>query len=509
MRKLRTTFALGTALCVAVALAIPAAAGAATPGSIAGKVTNAATGSPVASVYVCAYTATTDIYKGCAYTGPTGEYKIENLPAEGYKVEFDGSSSYEGAYFTQWYSGKSDFAAADPVLVTEGNTATGINAALVERGGKISGTVTDAGNGAPIGNIEVCAANAAYSSIYFYESCQRTNSGGQYTLTHLEAGSYRVEFTSPYKYNESTGESELEGPNYVTQFYPGKAHAEEGDLISVSDGSTTSGIDAALQAGATISGTVTDAITGAPLRGVDACAWGASNFYCDSTNASGQYSITTVPTGSYKVEFDPEQLYIGYTPGQPEKEHWQRSEYALAEYATQYWNDKFTFAAAESITATGGATTSGIDAKLTKQTEPAPPPGTAQLKSKKAKLAGTRTLIELSCVGVGPCKGNLTLTAKAKGMKKAKESVIGTGSFGFLPGTTGIVAIKLTGTGKSLIDKAGKKGLKVSVGGTGLMAGSVTLVGTAKPHKKHKPKTKQHKGKAQKHKAGSKTPGKH
>jgi hypothetical protein len=455
----------------------------------------------VASLYVCAYTATTDIDAGCTYTGSTGEYKIENLAAETYKVEFDGYSSYEsGEFLTQWYSGKTEFATANPVTVTEGNTTTGINAAMVERGGKISGTVTDAGNGAPINNIEVCTANATYSSFYFYENCQRTNSSCQYTLPYLESGSYRVSFSSPYKYNELTGESELEGPNYVSQFYNGKARGEEGDLVAVSEGSTTAGINAALQAGAAINGTVTDATTGAPLRGVDACAWGASNFYCASTNAAGQYSILTVPTGSYKVEFDPERFYVGYTPGQPEKEHWQRSEYGLAEYATQYWNDKFTFAAAEVITATGGVATAGIDARLTKQTEPAPPPGTAQLKSKKAKLTGSRTLIELSCVGIGPCKGNLTLTAKAKakGKKKAKASVIGAASFGFLPGTTAIVAIKLTGTGKSLVNKAGKKGLKVAVGGTGLTAGSVMLVGTAKAHKKHKPK--KHKGKAKKHK---------
>lgn len=494
MRKLRTTLALGLALCAVLALGLPAAAGAATPGSIAGKVTNAATGSPVASLRVCAYTAITDIYEGCAYTGSTGEYNIEGLAAETYKVEFDGYSTYEGSYFTQWYSGKSEFATANPVVVTEGNTTTEINAAMVERGGKISGTVTDAGTGSPINGIEVCASNAAYSFFYFYESCQKTNSSGQYTLTSLEGASYRVSFSSPYKYNESTGESELEGPNYVSQFYNGKAHGEEGDLVAVSEGSTTSGINAALQAGATITGTVTDAMTGAPLRGVDACAWGASNFYCDSTNASGQYSIPTVAAGSYKVEFDPERFFVPYTPGQPEKEHWQRSDFALAEYATQYWNDKFTFTAAESVTATGGATASNINAKLTKQTEPAPPPGMAQLKGKKAKLTGGRTLIELSCVGTGPCKGNLTLTAKAKGKKKAKGTVIGKGSFGFLPGTTAIVAIKLTGTGKSLVSKAGKKGLKVQVGGTGLAAGTLTLVGTAKAHKHPGHKGKKHKG---------------
>lgn len=371
----------------------------------------------------------------------------------------------------------------------------------VEHTGKISGTVTDAITGAPINGIVVCANNA----FSYAGNCERTNGSGQYLLPYLEPGSYRVSFTSPYKYNESTGEEELEGPNYVAQSYNGKAHAEEGDLVNVSDGGTTPGINAALQPGATITGTVTDATTGAPLWGVDACAWGANEYYCDTTNSSGQYSIPTVAAGSYKVEFDPEEFYVGYTPGQPEKEHWQRSDFSLVEYVTQYYNDKFTFATAESITATGGSTTSGIDAKLTKQAE-SPPPGAAQLKSKKAKMTGGKTLIQLSCVGPGPCKGNLILTAKAKSKKKAKSSVVGEASFGFLPGTTAIVSVKLTGTGKSLVGKAGKKGLKVQVGGTGLTVGSIVLVG---PAKAHKGAPKKHKGKSRKHKGGSKKPSKH
>ena len=163
MRKLRTNLATAALMCLA--LALPATAGAATPGNIAGKVTDAATGAPLAFREVCAYTAATHALGGCEFTDFEGEYEIENLVADSYKVEFQGSEYiYEGGYFTQWYNGKPSFETANSVAVTEGNTTPGINAAMQERGGKISGAVTDAISGAPVSNIEVCASRAAQSS---------------------------------------------------------------------------------------------------------------------------------------------------------------------------------------------------------------------------------------------------------------------------------------------------------------------------------------------------------
>jgi 5-hydroxyisourate hydrolase-like protein (transthyretin family) len=460
---------------ICAALALPATAGAATPGSISGTVTNAATGNPVFFLDVCAYKAATHEFAGCDFTDFNGEYLIENLDAGSYKVEFEGSEfAYEGGYFTQWYNGKPSFETANTVVVTEGNTTSGINAAMQERGGKISGTVTDATNGAPIGGIQVCAGRKSSEGYFYYEECERTDASGQYMLAHLTAGSFRVSFSSAFKYNEVTGESELDGPNYVAQYFNGKAHGEEGDLVAVVDGSTTSGINAALQPAATITGTVTDAATGAALQGVDACAWGALGFYCDMTDAAGHYTIQTIASGQYKVEFDPYEYFIKYTPGQPEKEHWMRSDYSLMEYARQYYNNKSAFAAADTLTAVGGGTITGIDAKMTKETQPPAPKAKV---SAKAKVKGGKALLRISCTSSSPCKGNLKLTATAKGKKRSKKVVIGKASFGIQPGKTKTVAVKLNGKGKVLLKAAGGKGLKAKVAGSGLTPGKVLLTG--------------------------------
>lgn len=488
VRKLRIALALTASACAL--LVVPAFAGAATPGNIKGKVTNASSGDPISSLHVCAYKAATHESAGCQYTDGNGEYMISGLEAGSYKVEFVGSEYYEGGYFTQWYNGKPSFETANPVAVTEGNTTTGINAAMQEKGGKISGTVTDATTGGPINGIEVCA-RATSSELYSYSECARTNASGQYTVSHLPSNSYRVGFFSPYKYNETTEEEELDGPNYVAQYYNGKVHGQEADPVAVSDGTIASGINAAMQPGATITGTVTDAVTGAALRGVSVCAWGSINHYCDGTDSSGHYFINAVATGSYKVEFDPEHFFLKNSEYQNGQEHWLRSDFPLADYLRQYYNDKFSFEAAEPIAATGGATTAGIDAKMTKEIQPPPPAGIATVGA-KAKVKGGKALLQLKCTGAGACSGVVKLTTSSKGKKgprkqKASKSVlIGHASFSIPAGKSKVVRVKLNGKGKALLQQAGNKGLKVKVTGKGVKKRTVTLKGAQRSKKKKK-----------------------
>jgi Carboxypeptidase regulatory-like domain len=477
-------------VCIYAALALPVAANAATPGNISGKVTSASTGSPIAFLDVCAYTATTHEYGGCDYTDFEGEYLIENLAAGSYKVEFRAEPYEEaGEYLTQWYNGKPSFEAANSVAVTEGETTTGINASMQERGGKVSGTVTDATNGATIDGIEVCASPTSTSEYYFYFGyyCTKTSGGGQYTLSHVEAGSYRIEFRSPYKYNEALETSELEGPNYVTQYYNGQGKPESANAVNVSDGQTTGNINAAMQPGATISGTVTDALTGAALQGISVCAWGSTEYQCSQTDTNGQYAIATLSAGVYKAEFTPEYFFnkAAYKEG---KRVWLRTELPLIEYARQFYNEKVTFETADPITATAGATTSNINAKMVKQTQPPVQPGKGVVGA-KAKVKGGKALLHIKCIGAGPCKGVVKLTAPAvtkKKKAKKRNMVIGKAPFGILPGNSKVVRVKLSGKGMALLRTSGKKGLKVKASGKGVQPGTVVLKGGAKKkHGKH------------------------
>jgi hypothetical protein len=76
-----------------------------------------------------------------------------------------------------------------------------------------------------------------------------------------------------------------------------------------------SGIDAALEPGAEITGTVTGGSTGALLGAVEVCAippGTATPASCDETNAAGEYTVTSLPTGSYKVSFRGQSTSAGY-----------------------------------------------------------------------------------------------------------------------------------------------------------------------------------------------------
>ena len=488
---------LGTLLAIVVGLcsvlALPAAASAAEPGFISGQVTNASNGEPLYSIYVCAV-PTTPGFSTCTYTDFSGKYKIELEEGE-YTVEFQGG----GGYFTQWYNGKSSLAEADKVKVEESVEKTGINGALTERYGKISGTVTDASNGSGIGGIEVCAQGNGETP---YGNCATTNPDGTYTIVYLGAGSYTVEFYSRYKYNESLEKWELEGPNFVQQYYNGKLHREEADGVSVTEGATTTDINASMQPGATISGTTTDAVSGGGIQGILVCAWGATTTtLCAQTDKDGNYSIPALPADSYKVEFRPNYEFL--KESEWEKEHWKRSDFPQMDYLRQYWNEKFSFEAAESITASAGSSTTGISAKMTKEVQPPPPISTAK-SAKTAKVKGGKVLLKLSCPGPGDCTGNLKLTArqvikpKKKGKKGHKRThkrsrtvTIGKGKFSVHAGTTATIKVPLNGAGKSLFAQSHGK-LKASLSGTHLTKTTVTLKGKAPKKKHHKKKHHKH-----------------
>ncbi len=100
----------------------------------------------------------------------------------------------------------------------------------------------------------------------------------------------------------------------------------------------------ALAVAGTIEGTVTDSVTAEPLEGVNVCAYKWPAEACVATNASGEYSLEGLESGSYKVEFN------GIESG--------------LNYITEYYNNKATFEKAEPVNVLGESVASGIDAAL-------------------------------------------------------------------------------------------------------------------------------------------------
>lgn len=328
---------LSLGLGLALSLGLGASAAAAAPGMISGKVIGALSQEPIQGIEVCARESSSEVPFGerCSTTTASGEYTITALSSGRYTVEF--LSPFESSlnYVTQYYNGRSSPSQADPVTVFAGETTTGIDAEMRE-GGRISGHVSDASTGAPVAGFTVCAGpfEAQFEEAGPNSGCATTDAGGNYTIAALPAGTYAVAFLSFFE----------EG-NYVSQYYNGAASLAAAQPVNVTVGGTAAGINAALHAGARISGTVTDASTGAGLGGAFVCALntaaGNAIEACAFTNSGGAYTLQSLPSGSYKVQF---------TAGSP--------------YLRQYYNDQYSLAEAQVLTVTAGTLTAGINAAM-------------------------------------------------------------------------------------------------------------------------------------------------
>ena len=304
-----------------------------TTGSISGTVTAAAGGGDVSGICVDALTSDgTLTLVGSATTAADGTYAISGLSAGNYDVEFSVSGcGTTGSYLTQWYNNATSSSTAHVVPVTAGATTASINAALIS--GAITGTVTAATGGADLGGICVDVQQTVGAGF----GSATTRADGTYTVTGLKSGSYSVEFFT------GCGNS----GNYLTQWYNGQATETSAVPVSVVNGVTSPGINAALITGGTISGTVTAAANGADLSGicVDASQINGTGFENATTSANGSYSISGLGTGQYSVQFSP-----NCGNGQ--------------NLLTQWYNDKTSALAADPVSVTAGTTTSSIDAAM-------------------------------------------------------------------------------------------------------------------------------------------------
>lgn len=294
-------------------------------GQITGRVIGASTHAALANVLACASENGEGGSGGCAETNGNGEYAIGGLPSGTYVVEF--FPLFEEGYLGQYYSGKATASEATRVGVAPGSATANINAEL-QTGGGISGRVTDT-SADPLEKIEVCAFETTNSS---YSGCASTNGNGEYTITGLPTSSYEVEFAAT-----------ADGANYAHQFWNGKASIVEAEAVVINAPGTTPNINATMQAGGQISGTVTDASSHAPLSKIEVCAsYGPSR--CSSTKSNGEYTITGLATGSYTIHFT-----AGAEGGN---------------YLDQYWNGKTSSSTAEAVSVTQGATYKGKDAEM-------------------------------------------------------------------------------------------------------------------------------------------------
>jgi hypothetical protein len=199
--------------------------------------------------------------------------------------------------------------------------------------GAIAGKVTNnAASPAPLANLCVYAYDASTGKS---AGSTKTSATGQYTVSGLATGSYKVEFY------------DCSGAGYVTQFYWYKPNLATAGKVSVTAPGTTAGINAKMALGAKIKGTLTNnAASPAPLANICVLAFPPSGYSAVAyaqTNLAGQYTLAGLPTGSYKVEF---------------------YDCTHTFYITQYYDNQPNIGNAKLIAVTAPNATSGINAKL-------------------------------------------------------------------------------------------------------------------------------------------------
>jgi Carboxypeptidase regulatory-like domain len=365
-------------LCVSLValcgMLLPAVAGATATG-ITGTVTNASSGTnpPVENLNVCVSKKGGGLTT-CTNSSAAGKYTLEVVVGE-YEVRFTGSvcvSSGGNFICTQEYVEK----VVSPVQVTSGNL-TKVDGPLLEVDGKISGRVT--AGGAPVEHIEVCAFGSGFG-------CATTNAGGEYTIEQLPPGSYTVQFRALVP--SSCKGFGCQPPDYIPQYWNNALTREAASTVLVKESATTAGINAGLQAGGHISGKVTNAsIYAQPIAGVEVCANSTAvnkegqregGGECAFTTSSGEYSIPTLSSGGYEIEFTG-LVCVEPSPGKVKCTH---------QYIGQFYQGV--------VGVTAPATTSPINGSLL-EVSPAKPSNTgAPTVTKAQTLVATATPL-LSC----------------------------------------------------------------------------------------------------------------
>jgi hypothetical protein len=195
--------------------------------------------------------------------------------------------------------------------------------------GSISGTVATEGGG-PIQGVEVCATPEPEA---FEDVCAETNAAGQYLLGGLSAWDYRLRFSG-----------QRNNLKYVSEWYDDAMYFWELDLVHLGVLEDRA-LNAQLAEGGSIAGTVTDDVTAQPIAEIWACAIDTEGIpaRCALSDASGNYALNGLPSGTYSVEYEGDNR---------------------VNYLREFYEDAETWAAAEDVNVTVPETVSGIDGEL-------------------------------------------------------------------------------------------------------------------------------------------------
>ncbi len=293
-------------------------------GAISGYVTQAAGGAGIEGIEIIAEQMTCPSYSDTAYSNTSGDYVIDGLPPGNYEVQTNNGYPLDSIFVDVYWDNKLNEEDADTVPVASDDTTENINFSL-RVGGKITGTVTlpGASTGIVIMSTVDSSGNCYYGPTYYM------GSPALYVIKRLPTGTYKVK-----TYNFM---------GCIDVYYDDKLSRASADPVPVTEGATTSPVDFTLSLGGTIEGNISSASKG-PLEGID--VWGsyASDpewYSIGSTDEYGDYMLTGLRSG-----------------------YWKILAYGDNTYAFEWYNDKNTWADADSQLVNAPGTISGEDFAL-------------------------------------------------------------------------------------------------------------------------------------------------
>jgi hypothetical protein len=284
----------------------------------------------------------------------SGDYEITGLAAGSYRVSFSifGSGAAHKSLVPEYFNNTRDYSSAIPVVTSPESPATSIDAAL-EAAATISGTVS-LPVGAPAEWMDAVRVSAtAVGGTSPSVAVSPDPDSGHYEIGGLLPGSYRVYFSV-----SGVGSPGQAAPNLLAEYFGGAVDQASAIPVETSLASPAAGVDAALKAGAMISGTVS-LPQDAPAEWMDAVSVSASlmagtgagpGAYAKIDRTTGQYVVAGLAAGTYRVYFSVSGSLDGGA--------------LVTNLVPEYFDDSRDYASARGVTTSPSSPATGVDATL-------------------------------------------------------------------------------------------------------------------------------------------------
>lgn len=255
---------------------------------VSGRVVDRQSAAPLAGKTVSVSNSQYQVVKS-TNTDANGAFLAGGLEDGTYYVHAEGFPRH----LSQMYDGvdcpgaECDLLLADPVVIAEQTSVTGVDFDLITLGA-VAGSVVETGSLDPLVGIRVCLHEL--SGTVF--GCDFTDLSGGFLVERVRGGEYFATAT---------------GPEHVGQLYddlpcPAGCDPTEGTPITVTNGQVTGGIDFQVTPKGGISGYVVDDVTSQYLSGVTVSVYNSQGTLVEDILVNnGLYSVPGLDSGTYYV----------------------------------------------------------------------------------------------------------------------------------------------------------------------------------------------------------------